>query len=166
MSGGFRRITGLLFLAAVAGLAVLWWPTETRRITKLVEQLTADASFKPTEGNLLRLAKVQSVTGRFTEDAVIRFESLGISEREAVGREAIHAALLLAQTLPAGLDIKVTDIDVTLGPQPEEARVNLTAGANSGKQEGFAAQEFLLQLVKREGKWLIRNVEAVKTLRR
>ena len=166
MSGGFRRIIGLLLLAALAGLAVLWWPTETRRITKLVEQLALDGSFKPSEGNFLRLAKVQSVTGRFTEDAVLRFESLGISEHEYDGRDAIRALMLLAQGLPTGLDIKVTDIDVTLGPLPTEARVNLTASANSGKQEGFTAQEFLLQLVKREGKWLIRSVEAVKTLRR
>ena len=166
MSGGFRRITGLLFLAALVGWAALRWPTESRRITKLVEQLVQDGSFKPTEGNILRLAKVQSVTGRFTEDAVIRFESLGISEHEVVGRDAIRALMLLAQGLPTGLDLKVTDIDVTLGPLPDEARVNLTASANSGKQEGFTAQEFLLQLVKREGKWLIRKVEAVKTLRR
>lgn len=166
MSTGFRRIFALLCMATVAGLLGLWWPTDTRRITKLVEQLAQDVSFRTTEGNLLRLAKVQAVTGRFTEDAVIRFETLGIPEREAVGRDAIHAALLIAQSWPGGLDIRLTDVDVTLGPQPDEARVNLTASANSGRTEGFTAQEFLLQLVKREGKWLIRRVEAVKTLRR
>jgi hypothetical protein len=166
MSAGFRRVFALLCVAGVAGLLALWWPTEARRITKLVEQLAQDVSFRTTEGNLLRLAKVQSATGRFTEDAVILFETLGIPEREAVGRDAIHAALLIAQGLPGGLDIRLTDVDVTLGPQPDEARVNLTASASSGRMEGFTAQEFLLHLVKREGKWLIRRVEAVKTLRR
>ena len=44
--------------------------------------------------------------------------------------------------------------------------MELTASLSSGKQEGFTAQEFALQLVKREGAWLIQRAESVKTLRR
>ena len=74
--------------------------------------------------------------------------------------------MALAQKLSGGLDVKVYDVVVTFGPQTGTARVELTASMSSGKQEGFTAQEFALQLVKREGAWLIQRAESVKTLRR
>lgn len=166
MSRGFRWTLVLVLVAgAVAGL-VLLWPTETKRVTRLVERFAADASFKPGDGNIVRLAKMEAVTGRFTSDAQIRFESLGIPAHEVSGRDEIRQVVALAQKLGGGLDVKVYDVVVTFGPQAGTARVELTASMSSGKQEGFTAQEFALQLVKRDGAWLIHRVESVKTLRR
>ena len=165
MSRGFFRIVVVLFLAALGGATWLWWPTETRRINHMFEQLAADASFRPGEGNLSRLAKVQAIANRFTPDATVRFETLGVSEREVNGRDEIRGVAMLSQNLAQGLAVKIFDQDVTFGTEPGTARVNLTATATSGKQEAFNAQEFLFQLVKREGKWFIQSAETVKTLR-
>ena len=165
MSRGFFRFVVLLLLIALAGAGWLWWPTDTKRITRMLNELAADASFRPGEGNLSRLAKVQAIANRFTPDATIRFETLGVSEREVTGHDEIRAAVAISQNLAQGLEVKIFDQDITFGAVPGNARVNLTATATSGKQEAFNAQEFLFQLVKREGKWLIKSVETVKTLR-
>ena len=165
MSRGFFQSVVVLLLVALGAAAWLWWPTETRRISRMFEELAADASFRPGEGNLVRLAKVQSLANRFTQNATVRFETLGVSEREVTGREDIRAIAALSQSLPQGLEVKIYDLDITLGTQPGTARVNLTATATSGKQEAFNAQEFLFQLVKHEGKWFIQSAETVKTLR-
>lgn len=166
MSRGFLRLVALVVLVALGAWAWLRWPTESRRITQRLEQLAAAASFRSTEGNLLRLAKIQSVLGCFTADAVIRFETLGVSAHEFSGPDEIRTLLAAAQTLSNGLDVRLQDLEVTFGPRPETARVNLTASANSGKLEGFTAQEFNVELVKRERRWLIRKIEPVRTLRR
>lgn len=166
MSRGFRWTLGLVLAASAIGGLVLLWPTETKRVTRMVERFAADASFKPGDGNIVRLAKMEAVTGRFAADAQIRFESLGIPVHEVSGRDEIRQVVALAQKLSGGLDVKVYDVVVTFGPQTGTARVELTASMSSGKQEGFTAQEFALQLVKREGAWLIQRAESVKTLRR
>lgn len=165
MSRGFFRFVVALLLAGLVGAGWLWRPTETRRITRMLNELAADASFRPGEGNLVRLGKVQSIAGRFTRDATIRFETLGISEREVSGQDEIRGVVALSQNLAQGLEVKIFDPDITFGTEPGTARVNLTATATSGKQEAFNAQEFLFQLVKREGKWMIKSAETVKTLR-
>jgi len=95
-----------------------------------------------------------------------RLGSTGIPVHEVSGRDEIRQVVALAQKLSGGLDVKVHDGVVTFGPQTGTARVELTASMSSGKQEGFTAQEFALQLVKREGAWLIQRAESVKTLRR
>ena len=166
MSRGFRRVLGLALVAGAIGALMLWWPTETKRVTRLIEKFAADASFKASDGNFVRLAKLEAVSNRFTDDAQIRFESLGIPVQEVSGREEVRQIVAAAHRVLGRLEVKVSDIIVTFGPQPGTARVDLTASMASGKQEGFTAQEFALQLVKREGKWLIQGAETVKTLRR
>lgn len=166
MSRGFYRLVVLLVLAALVGAGWLWWPTDTKRITRMLNELAADATFRPAEGNLLRLAKVQAIANRFTQNATIRFETLGVAEREVTGRDEIRGVAAIAQGLAQGLEVKLYDLVITLGTEPGTARVELTATATSGKQEAFSAQEFLLQLVKVEGKWLIQSAETQKTLRK
>ena len=45
MSRGFRWTLGLVLLASAIGGLVLLWPTETKRVTRMVERFAADASF-------------------------------------------------------------------------------------------------------------------------
>ena len=55
MSRGFRWTLGLVLVASAIGGLVLLWPTETKRVTRMVERFAADASFKPGDGNIVRL---------------------------------------------------------------------------------------------------------------
>ena len=166
MSRGFSRIVGSLMVLGIVGLWVLFRPTESRRITRTLEGLAKEASFRPGEGQLRRLARVETLVNAFTEDAVIRFETLGIPPAQLSGRDEIRSLAGAIQNLSGGMDIQLFDPVVTLGPAEDTARVNLTASGASGKQEAFTAQEFEFRLVRRDGTWRIRELNTVKTLRR
>ena len=97
---------------------------------------------------------------------MLRFESLGLPSALISGRDEVRQLAAAALRLPGGLEVQVFDPVVTLGPQPDLARVHLTATATSGRQEAFSAQEFEFRLVKQDGHWLVRELNTVRTLRR
>ena len=166
MSRGFLNIFyGLIAVAAVGTFLVLR-PTESGRVLKTVEHLVAEASFKASEGSVRRLARAEALVNGFTEDAVLRFESLGLPSALISGRDEVRQLAAAALRLPGGLEVQEFDPVVTLGPQPDLARVHLTATATSGRQEAFSAQEFEFRLVKQDGHWLVRELNTVRTLRR
>lgn len=163
--GFFHALVGVLAVAAI-GLLVLFRPTESDRVVKRIRSLAAEASFRPGEGTVRRLARMQTLSAAFTEDAVLRFESLGLPSAVLTGREEINRIIGAALDLRGGLEIQLFDPVVTLGPESDAARVQWTITAMSGKQEAFTAQEFEFKLIKRDGVWVIRELNTLRTLRR
>ncbi len=163
--GFFNALLGLFAIGAVGAFLFLR-PTESRRVVKAVEAMAREASYKPSEGSVRRLARMETLVNSFTEDAVLRFESLGMPSGVLSGRDEIRQLAGAAFRLPGGLEVQCFDPVVDLGPEPDTAKVHLTATATSGRQEAFTAQEFEFKLVKKEGRWLVREVNTVRTLRR
>lgn len=166
MSRGFLNVLYGLVAVAAVGTFLLLRPTESGRVLKTVESLVAEASFKASEGSVRRMARSESLVNGFTEDAMLHFESLGLPSALISGRDELRQLTLAALALKGGLELQVFDPVVTVGPQPDVARVHLTATATSGRQEAFSAQEFEFRLVKRDGRWLVRELNTVRTLRR
>jgi hypothetical protein len=162
-----RGLKWLLILALLGACGWAVWamrPNEARRIRETIRQLAKDASFSPNDGNIARLAKVEGLLSRLTEDAELLMDGVGFPARSLSGRDEMREVALATRGLPEGLAVEVYDVVVTLDGDPTEARAALTVTARSGSSELIAAQEFELGLVKRDGRWLVRRIEPVRTL--
>jgi hypothetical protein len=156
------RSLGFAVLAALIGYGA-WaaWPTEEKRIRKAILGMADDATFTGREGNFAKLAKVESLSGRFAVDADIRVEQVVNIDAGLHGRESIRQVLTAGLPLIGSMSVEVHDLQVEVGDEPT-AKAKLTASAKAGGGKGdLSAQEFELDLTKVEGKWLIRRLEAV-----
>jgi hypothetical protein len=164
-----RSIRWLLVLLVVAGAGFgIWYnlPSEEKRIRKTIEGMARDATFTGGEGNLSRLAKVESLSSRFAVDAELHVDQVLPVESALSGRDAIKGLMMAAAPHLGAVDVQVHDVRVTLGGEGE-ARVSMTASAKTGGKRGdFTAQEFELKMVRVEGKWLVRRLEAVAGFRK
>lgn len=158
-------LRGLLFVA-LGWAAWAMWPNEARKIRKVIEQLAADVSFSSGAGNLAKLASIEAVTSRLTVDAELQVDTAGFPARTLTGRDDIREVVALSRSVEGGIQIQLFDIVVTLGPGENEAKAALTASAKSGGTELIAAQEFVFQLRKQDGRWLVRRIQAVRTLQK
>jgi len=64
----------------------------------------------------------------------------------------------------SALKIEFPDMNVTIAPDGQTAKVNLTGKASVPGERDISAQEFNFKLRKVDGKWLIYQVETVRTL--
>lgn len=158
-----RSIRLLLGVAAVAAAVVLVWnlrPTEEKRIRKAIAGMASDATFTGREGNIAKLAKIESLAGRFTEDAEIHVDKVLPLESGLRGRESIRQVLGAGMAYLKAVRVQVHDLTVEV-VDDTHARARLTASAQGGGQHDFSAQDFELGMEKRQGRWLVGRVEAV-----
>jgi hypothetical protein len=62
------------------------------------------------------------------------------------------------------LKVEFPDMNISLGADGQTAKVNLTGKGTVPGERDISAQEFNFMLKKVDGKWLIYQVETVKTL--
>lgn len=157
------------WLATVA-VALAWLafsrPTDEDRVRRVIEGMARDASFSGNEGNLARIAKVESIASAFTDDAELHIDQVLPIESSISGRDAIKGMLLAGAPQVRSVEVKVHDVQVTL-EDDIKARAVLTASARTGGAKGeFTAQEFEFRLVRVEGQWRVRRIDAVLGFRR
>jgi hypothetical protein len=165
MNRSMRWLLGVLVLIGVA-LGV-WYtrPTEEKRIRKVIRGLAQDATFTGSEGNIARIAKIQSIGSRLTVDVELHLDQVLPIESAVTGRDAIQGLLMAGAPNAGAVEVQVHDVGVNLTSETE-AQVSMTASAKTGGRKGeFTAQEFDIRMVKQEGAWRIRRVEAVAGFR-
>lgn len=155
------RWVGIVLVVLMAAGAWRFWPSEEKRVRRVIVGLAEDASFTAGEGNISRIAKVNAIANRFTTDAELHVDQVVRVETALRGRDTIQGLLMAAAPLMGAVQVEVHDVQVTLGGD-DTAQVIMTASAKTGGRQGdFNAQEFELQMRKVEGVWLIARVEAV-----
>jgi hypothetical protein len=159
-----NRSIRLLLVAAVAAAVgcLVWnyWPTEEKRVRKAIVGMAADATFTGKEGNFAKLAKIESLAGRFTEDADIRVDQVVPIDPGLHGRESIRQVLGAGLPFLGSVRVQVHDLRVEM-IDDTSAKAVLTASAQAGGQKDLSAQEFELRMVKQKGRWLVGRVEAI-----
>lgn len=161
-----NRWIGLVLMMGMAAWFVLSRPSEETRVRRVIEGMARDASFNGREGNLSKIAKIESISAAFTEDAELHVEQVVPLESSVQGREAIRGMLMAGAPFVGAVDVKVHDVQVTLGAEGE-ARAVLTASVRTGGGKGeFNAQEFEFRMARIEGRWRVRRIEAVLGFRR
>jgi len=166
-----RHLLRWTVLAALVGIGAwirLTYFTDQARITRTLRGLLQDVSFTADAGNLTKAAKFNSVIGRFTDDITIRIEQVVPRAHPLSGRTELQAAVQGYFTHLRHSTLTLHDVVISaLDPEARTARAALTASAVTS-QAGveFTAQEFELELKKDpEGRWLISQVAAVRTLK-
>ena len=162
-----RRLLPWVVALGMVAAGLAWFrTTDEARVRRVIEGMARNASFTGNEGTFARVAKIESIASAFTEDAEIHIDQVVPVESSLAGRETIKGLLLAGLQQVRSLDVKVHDVQVTLG-DADTARAVLTASARAGGSKGeFNAQEFEFRLVRREGSWRVRRIEAVLGFRR
>lgn len=158
----------ILLAAALIALGVWGWrvlfPSPEKIIRSRLTQLAATASFKGDEGMIAKAYRAEKLAGFFTANAVLHVDVSGYEAHTIEGRAEVQQMALAARQHLQGLKVEFRDINVTLGPNKQSARVDLTGKATVPGRNDLFVQEFDVQLKKVDGTWLIDRVETVKTL--
>lgn len=163
-----KRVVQLLFIMALAGLAYWLWtvffPSPEKVIRSRLTALAKTVSFDSRGGMLSQALSAEKIGDYFTTDVDIEIDVSGYGKTSLQGRDEVQQAAMAARSRLTALKVGFVDINVKLDPDGQGAKVNLTGNANVPGEKELSAQEFNIVLKKVDGKWLISQVETVKTL--
>ncbi len=144
-----------------------WWiffPSPERAIRARLDALARTLSFEPKDGTLARGYGAEKAAGFFTTNVEINVEARGFEPLHFSRRDEIQQAALGAARFLRGLKVEFLDINLTLNPDQQSAKANLTGKWTPSGDRDFNVLEFNFLLMKVNGTWLIYRVDSVKTL--
>ncbi len=153
----------LLLLVALA--AVGWWiyatffPAPEQVIRRSLEKVAKLASFAASEGNISRIASVQKLGLYFAEDVDVAVDFPGHEAYTFHHRSELMQAAMAARGSAKSVEAKLFDIVITIGPDGESAKADLTAMATVGGEKEPMVQRLRFTFKKIKGTWLITRVE-------
>lgn len=163
-----KRVVQVLILAALVIFGCWLWtflfPTEEAVIRNRLNGLARTLSFKSGSGMLSQAFQAQKAAEFFTTDVDVEVNVAGYDPMNMHGREEVQQATMLARSRLTSLKVDFPDMNITIDPGGQTAKVNLTGKAEIPGERDISAQEFNFLLKKVDGKWLIYKVETVKTL--
>lgn len=162
-----KSVRTILFAALIGGLAWGAWllfPTPERAIRSRINNIAKTVSFDASDGNVSKGLKISNLLDYFTPDVQIHVEVSGLARHTFDGREELKMGVLWTQSHFRSIQVVIEDINVTLEPDKQSARANLTAQATVSGERDFYLQEFDFFLKKVDGSWKVYRIETVKTL--
>jgi len=163
-----KRIAQILVLAAIVVAACWFWtvlfPTPEAVVRNRLHSLAKNLSFNSQSGMISQALAAQKVTDFFTPDVDIDVNATGYDPLSLHGHDEVQQIAMAARSRLSSLKIEFLDMNVTIDPGGQTAKVNLTGKATIPGQRDISAQEFNFLLKKVDGKWQVYKVETVKTL--
>jgi hypothetical protein len=163
-----QKFVRIVAAAAIIGLGVWAWfiffPSPEKAIRSRLNTLAKTVSFEPKDGIVKRGYSAQRAAGFFATNAEVNLEVRGFQALNFNGRDEILQAMLMAAKAWRGLKVEFLDINITIEPDKQSAKANLTGKATAPGERNFDVQEFNFYFRKVDGDWLIYKVETVKTL--
>ena len=163
-----KRVFQVLVLAGLVVLGCWLWtvmfPSPEAVVRNRLNALAKALSFKSGSGMLSQAFHAENAAEFFTTDADIEVNVAGFDPLTLHGREEIQQAAMLARQRLSSLKIEFPDMNITIDPGGQTAKVNLTGKAEIPGERDISAQEFNFLLKKVDGKWLIYKIETVRTL--
>jgi len=157
------KVIWIIVLAGIL-LAVLrlGWPSDERRIQKLLAGLAEEAS-APAQGRALSdVAAANRLADYFAPEFEINVSAPGAPDVSISQRSELVQAVLAARGRQQGVQIDLLDPQ-TVELAPPTAVVDATVRAQAaGEREPFVV-EIRFTLVKIEARWRVRRVENVRT---
>jgi len=159
----WRRFFVVAALGGVA-LAILngWWPSDDKRILRLLTSLAREAS-APAQGRTLSdLAGANRVADHFAPEFQINVHVPGEADVSISDRAELVQAVLAAKSRQRDLQIELLDPQ-TIDLGPASAVIEATARVQvSGEREPYVI-EIRFTLVRIEARWRVRQIENVQT---
>jgi hypothetical protein len=160
------RVSGkpvaLVLGALLIGAALFkWWPSDERAVRRQLDAVADTLTVPSTDADLSRVARLAELRGYFAPDARVRFAGLDLPSRDAL--LAVAEGWRLP---PGGVFVELADETLTL-PGDDTADVHLTAkitarDAQTG-EPAVDAHATEVRLAKRDGDWVITDVESMET---
>jgi hypothetical protein len=163
-----KRAIQIVLGLAVIGLAFWLWtvlfPSPEKAIRSRLNTLAKTVSFNSNGGMMAGAYNAQKASEFFTTDVDVEINVSGLEPMSFHGRDEVLQAAMAARGHLSALKVEFTDMNITLGPDKQGAKVNLTGEAKVPGERDISAQEFNFFIKKVDGKWMIYRVETVKTL--
>lgn len=161
-----KRLLQIILLLTLAAAGYFLWiwthPTPEKAIRKQMEKLSETLVAKPGEGNIARVAGINRTLSFFTPDININGEGIAQVNQSITGQTELQQALFAARSRLDGA-ITFNDINIIVGAEQTNARVNFNAVARlSGQTEPYT-QDLKAEFVKVDGKWLISRIDPIAT---
>lgn len=157
-------VLGMAVIAAAIWLWMVLFPSPERAIRSRLNALAKAISFDSKGGLLTQAYNAQKVGEFFTADVDVEVDVSGYGPMSFHGRDEVLQAAAAARSQLSSLKVEIPDMNITLDPDKQGAKVNLTGKATVPGERDVTAQEFNFFLKKVNGKWMIYKVETVKTL--
>lgn len=162
-----KRLVQIVLVLAVAGLCFWLWtvffPSPEQVIRSRLNALAKAISFNSNSGMLSRAYDAEKAAGFFTTNVEVDVNVSGYDPISLHGRDEVFQALQASLRL-SSLKVEFPDMNISVSPDAQSAKVNLTGKATVPGERDISAQEFNFMLKKIGGKWLIYQVETVRTL--
>lgn len=147
----------------VAALFAIWhiWPSDERRIRRLVDELAQALQPADGEPELARAARLAPLSRHLADDVVVEAPSL------LTGRDQVLAAALQASRV-AGLSLRVHGVQVMV--ERSRATATTTMGVTISGTNPATAQtwreisEVRLELARRDDEWIVTRIAPVAAL--
>jgi hypothetical protein len=163
-----KRAAQILVAAAVVGLGFWLWtviyPSPETVVRSRLNGLAKALSFNSKGGLLGNAYDAQKAAEFFTPDVDVEVNLAGFEPISLRGRDEVLQIVVAARSRLASLKIEFPDMNISIGPDGQTAKVNLTGKGVVPGERDISAQEFNFMMKKVNGKWLIYQVETVKTL--
>jgi hypothetical protein len=163
-----KRTAQIIFAAVIVGLGFWLWtalsPSPEKAIRSRLNALAKALSFNSGGGLMGKAYEAQKAAEFFTTDVDVEVNLSGYEPISLHGRDDVLQAVTLARGRLTSLKIEFPDINISLGADGQTAKVNLTGKGIIPGERDVSAQEFNFMMKKVDGKWLIYQVETVKTL--
>lgn len=163
-----KRAIQIVLALAIIGLAIWGWttihPSPEKIVRARLNDLAKALSFKSGSGALAQAYNAQKASEFFTPDVEVEVNLTGFEPIALHGRDEVMQIAMAARSRLTSLQVEFLDMNVTIGPDGQSAKVNLTGKGTVTGERDISAQEFNFNLKKVDGKWLIYHVETVRTL--
>jgi len=163
-----KRAIQIVLILALIALAVWGWmalhPSPENAVRSRLNALAEALSFKSGSGTLAQAYNAQKVSDFFTPDVEVDVNLTGLQPISIHGKDEVMQVALATRSRLTSLKVEFPDMNVTLAPDGQSAKVNLTGKGIVPGERDISAQEFNFNLKKVDGKWLIYHVETVRTL--
>jgi hypothetical protein len=161
----------VVFMLGLAILVTTWqlWPSDERRIRRIVYEMGEVFDGRPAASDLERVARMAPFARGLASDVVVEgLPVQGVPEGEAIrGRDVVVAAAMTVLRQMPELVVSVTRVDVRV--KPGTAKATVTAGLSisgaAGRDEAWRdIRELKLDLVRESDVWLITHFAPVRVL--
>ena len=164
-----KRVLWLIIALLLATGA--WWlhgilfPSDETAIRRILHKAAEDASAKSQEGPLDKLSAINRLIGACTADVEISLRLPGTSLPAIQGRDQLREAVGAWRGLAEGSHIDLIDLAVSVDPNQSQATAQFIARSRLDRRSDQMVQEFKVTLNRSEGRWKIRQVEPLVSLR-
>jgi hypothetical protein len=141
-----KRAIPIILAVAVIGVAFWLWsvlfPSPEKVIQSRLNALAKAISFSSSGGALSQAYDAQKAANFFTTDAEMELNVPGYDSISLHGRDEVLQVALAARSRLTSLKVDFPDMNITIDPGGQTAKVNLTAKAIVPGERDISAQEF------------------------